>query len=265
MRYEKMFQQLEASSKMAFIPFTMLFDPDRNMSLAILKALSDAGADALEVGIAFTDPVADGPVIQKAALRALRSGSSVDGAFSLIKEFRKYNDEIPIGILTYANLVYQKTPEVFYKKAKEAGVDSVLIADVPMLEATDYCVLAKEHGIAPVLIAPPNLPIDKVPLLAKLGAGYTYVVTRAGVTGARESLTVVDGKLLAALKEHHAPPAVFGFGISSPDHVRSSKLLGAYGAISGSFLVNIIEKHLNHEQQMLTSLKEALGAMKDAT
>lgn len=260
-----MFQRLRAEGKIAFIPFTMLFDPNRQTSLAILKTLSDAKADALEVGIAFSDPVADGPVIQKAALRALKAGSMVDSVFSLIKEFRSCNNDIPIGILTYANLVYHLTPEVFYKKAKDAGIDSVLIADVPMLEASPYCMLAKEQGIDPVLIAPPNLPLDKVPMLAKLSAGYTYVVTRPGVTGAKESLTVVNSELLAALKEHHAPPAVFGFGISSPAHVASAKNAGAEGAISGSFLVKIIESNLSNEQQMLEKLKEAAMALKGAT
>src|SRR5579871_3880214 len=134
-RYDEMFDNLQRKNEGAFIPFVVLHDPDRETSKKIMQTLIDAGADALELGIAFSDPLADGPTIQKADLRALRSGSTVRDALSLVKDVRKLNPKIPIGILTYANLVFRNSLDWFYDHCHQAGVDSVLVADVPVIEA----------------------------------------------------------------------------------------------------------------------------------
>lgn len=264
-RYQKMFQRLEQKSEGAFIPFVVLYDPDRATSKKIITQLIEAGADALELGLAFSDPLADGPTIQKADLRALRSGSRVRDALDLVKEVRDTYSEIPIGILTYANLVFRNTPDWFYRHCKHSGIDSVLVADVPIIEAQPYCESAIANGIEPVLIAPLNLPLERCKDIARLGRGYTYVVTRKGVTGARDNLLLGHHHLVEALRDAGAPPAIFGFGISNPSHVKAALTEGAAGAISGSRVVTIIEEHLDDHDLLLREITHFVGAMKDAT
>ena len=264
-RYQKMFNSLHKKNQGAFIPFVVLWDPDRETSKKILKTLIDSGADALELGLAFSDPLADGPTIQKADLRALRSGAKVKLALELIKEIRQEYPDIPIGILTYANFGIRNSLDWFYGYSKQCGVDSVLVADVPLIEALPYCESAMAHGIDPVLIAPINLPLERASDIACLCRGYTYVATRKGVTGANSEVNVSHHDLLEALKKCGAPPALFGFGISTPQHVKEAINEGASGAISGSQIVSIIEEHLSDEPLMLKKLAQFTRAMKDAT
>jgi tryptophan synthase alpha chain len=219
----------------------------------------------LELGIAFSDPLADGPTIQKADLRALKSGSRVRDALDLVKEIREYYQDIPIGILTYANLVFRNTLDWFYRHCKDSGVDSVLVADVPLIEAEPFSESARAHGIDPVVIAPLNLPLLRCKDVARLGSGYTYVVTRTGVTGARAQLSLKHHALLEGLRAASAPPAIFGFGISSPSHVKTSIEEGAFGAICGSRIVSIIEDHLDDHDLMLQEIAHFVAGMKDAT
>jgi len=264
-RYDTMFKNLSQKKQGAFIPFVVLFDPDRETSKEIINTLIAAGADALELGIAFSDPLADGPTIQKAGLRALNNRSSVRGALSLVKEIREEHPSIPIGILTYANLVIRNSASSFYSSCQEAGVDSVLVADVPLSEIRPFYEQAIAHKINPVLIAPPNLPKERSNDIAAYCQGYTYVVTRTGVTGANAEVHLAHKDLLQALKESKAPPAVFGFGISEPAHVKKALKEGAFGVISGSKVVSIIEENLGQKAAMLKALSEFTQSMKKAT
>lgn len=264
-RYEAMFNDLAKKKQGAFIPFVMLYDPDRETCKAVIDTLIEGGADALELGIPFSDPLADGPTIQKAGLRALKNHATVQNSLSLIKEIRVKHRSIPIGILTYANLVFKNSLSWFYGHAAEAGVDSVLVADVPLLEINPFYEAALKHNVDPVLIAPFNMPKERLKELAHYGRAYTYVVTRSGVTGANEEVHFHHKELIKTLKQLKAPPAVFGFGISSPEHVKSALQEGAAGVISGSRIVQIIEKNLSNQQAMLKELKEFTAAMKAAT
>ena len=263
-RYDTMFKNLNQKKQGAFIPFVVLFDPDRETSREIITTLISAGADALELGIAFSDPLADGPTIQKAGLRALKNRSTVRDALALVKEIREEHMTIPIGILVYANLVVKNSIKNFYGSCKQAGVDSVLVADVPLCEIKPFYEEAIAHEINPVLIAPPNLPIEKSSEIAAFCQGYTYVVTRAGVTGANTELNLAHKELLVALKESKAPPAIFGFGISAPEHVKKALKEGASGVISGSKIVSLIE-NLGNKAAMLKALDDYTRAMKKAT
>jgi tryptophan synthase alpha chain len=241
-RYEAMFARLRARGEGAFGAFVMLGDPDLAASAAILDALVEGGADMLEVGIPFSDPVADGPVIQAAAVRALAAGVRPAHCFALLSDFRERHPEIPVGILTYANLVVAQGRDNyhrFYRMAAEAGVDSVLVADVPMFEAAPFIASARAAGVAPVLIAAPNTPPATLAGIAREGAGYTYCVARAGVTGADEEVRF-DAPLLKALAGLGAPPLILGFGISRPAHVAQALEAGAAGTISGSAIVRLI-------------------------
>ena len=237
-RYAAMFDRLGAEG--AFGAFVMLGDPNLDESAAILDALVAGGADMIEVGIPFSDPVADGPTIQAAAGRALAAGATTARCLDLLTAFRTRHRDMPVGILTYANLVLARGRDAFYAAAADAGVDSVLVADVPAFEAEPFAAAARAHGIDPVLIAAPNTPPATVRRIAALGGGYTYCVARAGVTGAETGMRLEHHVLFGALAEAGAAPPVLGFGISEPTHVRAALDAGAAGVICGSAIVRRI-------------------------
>jgi tryptophan synthase alpha chain len=242
-RYRAMFDRLAGRGEGAFGGFLMLGDPDVETSAALLDALVAGGADMIEVGIPFSDPIADGPVIQAAGDRALGQGVRQADCFRLLRSFRDRHPDVPVGILTYANLVLARGREAFYRSAAEAEVDSVLVADVPLIEAGPYAEAARAHGIAPVLIAAQNTPPATLKRIAALGSGYTYCVARAGVTGTRDDVQLDHQDMLGVLERAGAPPPVFGFGISRPEHVRTALAAGAAGVISGSAIVRLIEEN----------------------
>jgi tryptophan synthase alpha chain len=240
-RYGPMFERLREQRQGALGAFVMLGDPDPATSAGILDALVEGGADMLEVGIPFSDPVADGPVIQAAAVRALAAGTRTADCFRLLGEFRARHPDVPVGILTYANLVMARGREAFYRAAAEAGVDSVLVADVPLIEAEPFLAAARSVGVAPVLIAAPNTPRQRLERIAAEGEGYTYCVARAGVTGA-DTKVGFPREVIAALEAAGAPPPVLGFGISGPEQVRLALRAGAAGVISGSAIVERVAR-----------------------
>lgn len=256
-RYREMFQRLEQRNEGAFGAFLMLGDPDLPTSAGLLDTVVEAGADMVEVGIPFSDPVADGPVIQAAADRALRAGVRVDDCFSLIAGLRARHPAVPIGILTYANLLAARGRERFMADAAAAGADSILVADVPSLEAEPYARAAKEAGLELVMIVAPNTPGRVVRRIAELSSGYTYCVARAGVTGTSERLALDHDRLFAELAEAGAPPPVLGFGISSPAQVAEALASGAAGVIAGSALVKCGSDR--------AALGQLVSACKDAT
>jgi len=260
-RYEAMFERLAERGEGAFGAFVMLGDPDLETSAAILDALVEGGADMLEVGIPFSDPVADGPVIQAAAVRALRQGVTPADCFALLKEFRARHPQVPVGILTYANLVLARGIGGFYRAAADAGVDSVLVADVPLLESARFVAAAGAAGVDPVLIAAPNTPERTLAGIARAGRGYTYCVARAGVTGADREVSFDSGMIerLAALG---APPPVLGFGISEPGHVRLARAAGAAGVITGSAIVALAAANPGGEAD---AVRRFAAGMKAAT
>ena len=261
-RYRAMFGALAERGEGAFGAFVTLGDPDLETSAAILDALVEGGADMLEVGIPFSDPVADGPVIQAAAVRALERGVTPADCFELLRAFRSRHAELPVGLLTYANLVLARGRDAFYKTAAQAGVDSVLVADVPMLEAEPYLAAARRAGVAPVMIAAPNTPEATLRRIAAAGEGYTYCVARAGVTGADQEVRFAHSQLLGTLRAFGAPPPVFGFGISRPEHVELALEAGAAGVISGSAIVRLIADNPGGEAE---AVRAFVAGMKAAT
>ncbi|MGM0524801.1 MAG: tryptophan synthase subunit alpha [Pseudomonadota bacterium] len=264
-RYEALFEGLSSNNKGAFVPFVTLGDPSPEQSLNVIKALIDGGADALELGLPFSDPVADGPVIQRANLRALQAGTTFNDILHILSEVRAYAPEIPIGLLVYANLIYAKGADNFYRQMSEAGVDSVLIADVPTKEAARFADIAKQHAIDAVFICPPDGSDELIERVAKNCSGYVYLLSRAGVTGAETQMQLPASALIDKLKQHGAPPVLLGFGISKPEHVQAAFKAGADGAISGSAIVAIIEKNLDNEQLQVNQLTEFVASMKAAT
>lgn len=268
-RYIDCFQKLSDKNEGAFIPFVAIGDPNAEQSLRIIKTLIDAGADALELGIPFSDPSADGITIQEAGKRALSSGINTDIGIEILKQVRAYAPQIPIGLLLYGNLVFARGIEKFYQDMGDAGVDSVLIADLPIRESIPFRKAALAANVAPIFIAPPNASENTLKEVASFSHGYTYVLSRAGVTGVDTPSGATNNssanQLVEALKSYHAAPAVIGFGISEPSQVKDALKTGAAGAISGSAVVKIIEQNLNDNEQMLTALTQFIKAMKVAT
>lgn len=231
-RYTAMFEHLNGEGALG--AFMMLGDPDIETSAKLLDAAVEAGADMIEVGIPFSDPVADGPVIQAAALRALAAGVRIGDCLDLIAALRERHREVPIGILTYANIVMARSG--FIRDAAEAGADSLLIADVPAIEAKPFVDEMAQAGIEPVLIAAGNTPDHTLERIANLSKAYTYCVSRAGITGTHAG-GEFDAGLIERVKTAGGPPPVFGFGISNPEHVRAALSAGAKGVICGSAIV----------------------------
>ena len=236
-RYAAMFERLADANEAAFGGFLMLGHPDPARCGALLDALVEGGADMVEVGIPFSDPVADGPVIAKAAKQALEGGVRTADCLAMISAFRARHPDIPVGILTYANIVVARGRERFCAELASAGADSLLVADVPSIEAAPWAEAAVAAGIDPVLIAAPTTPAPALETIARLGRGYTYCVARLGVTGSGVAPTMGHRQLFADLARFGAPPPVLGFGISTPDHVAAAVASGASGVISGSALV----------------------------
>jgi tryptophan synthase alpha chain len=259
-RYAAMFDGCAERGEGAFGAYLMLGDPDPAASAAYLDALVEGGADMVELGIPFSDPVADGPVIQAAAVRALAAGVRTADCLAMIADFRVRHPKVPVGILTYANIVAARGIERFAAELAEAGADSLLVADVPTLEAQPYFDAARKAGIDLVMIAAPNTPLPTLERIAALSSGYTYCVARKGVTGADRAMELDHGALFDALAKAGAPPPVLGFGISTPDHVRQGLASGAAGVISGSAVVQHMESG-----QPIDELRAFVAAMKSAT
>lgn len=246
----------------AFIAFLMLGDPDLPTSLRLLRAALEAGADALELGIPFSDPIADGPTIQRSAQRALQAGVRPSSALEVAAQARQEFPEVPFGLLVYANLVTAGGAAPFYGRVAEAGVDAVLVADVPVVEAEPFAAAARRAGVDPVLIAAPNTPDAALVQIAKLGRGFTYCVARAGVTGAGAELHLPPDRVLSRLVELQAPPPVIGFGISEPEHVQAAFQAGAAGAICGSALIRHLEPHLSDPFAAEQAVRQFVTRMK---
>ncbi len=264
-RYENLFAQLKDRKEGAFVPFVTLGDPSVEQSLKIIDTLIEAGADALELGIPFSDPLADGPTIQEATLRAFAAGVTPSQCFEMLALIRQKHPTIPIGLLMYANLVFSKGIDEFYAQCEKVGVDSVLVADVPVEESAPFRTAALRHNIAPIFICPPNADEELLRQIASYGRGYTYLLSRAGVTGAENRAALPLHHLVEKLKQYDAPPSLQGFGISAPEQVAGAIEAGAAGAISGSAIVKIIEKNVAAPEQMLAELKAFVSTMKAAT
>ncbi|KOC87518.1 tryptophan synthase subunit alpha [Winslowiella iniecta] len=264
-RYQQLFNRLDAAKQGAFVPFVTLGDPSPGLSLKIIDTLVEAGADALELGIPFSDPLADGPTIQGANLRAFASGVTPAHCFDMLATLRQKYPDLPIGLLMYANLVFSNGIDNFYARCAEVGVDSVLVADVPVEESAPFRQAALRHNIAPIFICPPNADDDLLREIASHGRGYTYLLSRAGVTGAETRASLPLKHLVDKLREYHAAPPLQGFGISEPSQVKEAIASGAAGAISGSAIVKIIERNHASPDVMLTELYNFVSSLKAAS
>lgn len=256
--YKETFAGLDRA---ALIPFFVIGDPDFDTGLSVVKAAIDAGADVLELGIPFSDPIADGPTIQKADIRALRAGMTVEKALDFIKQVTDYKP-VPIGLLVYYNLVYQYGTEKFLRDFKSAGGSSVLVADLSIDDADEIATPAESAGLETVFMVTPVTPDVRAKRIAEKTTGFIYTVSLLGVTGARKSLSDMVKPLVTRLKELTDVPICVGFGISTPEHAKEIASAGADGVIIGSRIVKMIEDNLDDKQKMLSEITEFITQVK---
>jgi len=249
--------------KPAFIGFTVAGDPDKETCIRAAMALIEGGTDILELGVPFSDPVADGPTIQKADERSLAAGTKVDTVFEIVRELRKKTN-VPIVFLAYYNMVYHRGVDRFYKEARAAGVDGILIADMPIEESDDVYETAVRYGIDPIFLITQTTTDERIKKIAARAHGYLYLVAVLGVTGIRDTVSSGAIDLLQRVRKHTAIPLALGFGISTPDHAKVCAGAGADGVIVGSAIVNIVEKNLGTPDNMRQDLKAYVELMKKA-
>ena len=249
--------------KSAFIGFTVAGDPDKETSIRIAKALIDGGTDILEFGVPFSDPVADGPTIQRADDRALASCTTPDTIFAIVREVRAYS-EVPIVFLTYYNTIYRRGIDRFYREAHEAGVDGILVADMPVEESDEVAATAEKYGIDPIFLITQTTSNERMDTIVRHARGYLYLVSVLGVTGARKTVAPEALALLNRVRSHTDLPLAIGFGISTPEHVTTCNLAGADGVIVGSAIVDIVEKNLGNPDAMEQDLRRYVSVMKKA-
>jgi tryptophan synthase alpha chain len=261
--YKEVFSELKEQNRTALIPFFVIGDPDFDTSLDIVKTAIDAGADVLELGIPFSDPIADGPTIQKADIRSLRNGMTVAKALEFIQKVKAYKD-IPIGLLMYYNLVYQYGIEKFFNDCHKAGVNSVLVADLSIDDADEIADPARSAGLDTVFMVTPVTKPDRMKLIASKTTGFIYTVSVLGVTGSREKLSDMVEELVGKLKKLTDVPVCVGFGISKPEHAVATASAGADGVIIGSKIVGLIENNLENKDKSLAEISTFLREVKSA-
>ena len=258
--YKETFSQL---NRAALIPFFVIGDPDFDTSLQIVKTAIDSGADILELGIPFSDPIADGPAIQKADIRSMKSGMNMTRALELIGRIKEYRD-IPIGLLMYYNLVYQYGTEKFFRDFHKSGVNSVLVADLSIDDADEILQPELSVGLETVFMVTPNTETERMKLIASKTTGFIYTVSVLGVTGSRNELSNQIEELVARLKQVTDVPVCVGFGISSPEHAAAIANAGGNGVIIGSRIVSIIEKNLDNKEKIHEEISAFLKEVRAA-
>jgi tryptophan synthase alpha chain len=240
-RIDQCFEKLRAAKKRGFIAYIAAGDPDLAKTREIVLALEHAGADIIELGLPFSDPLADGIVNQLAADRALRSGTTTAKILTFIKELRR-ETQIPLVLFTYLNPVYTYGFERFHADAAAAGADGVLILDLPPDEATQNKELITSAGLKPIRLIAPTTPHDRVALIAQQAEGFIYYVSREGVTGAQTSLATGIEEHVAWIKSATKTPVAIGFGISTPEQARTVAAM-ADAVVVGSAIVKLIAEH----------------------
>ena len=261
--YKQVFSELSKQKRAALIPFFVIGDPDFDTNVRIVKTAIDAGADILELGVPFSDPIADGPTIQKADIRARNAGMSVAKALEFVRLLRDYSD-IPIGLLMYYNLIYQYGTEKFFSDFHQAGVNSVLVADLSIDDADEIIAPAGSAGLDTVFMVTPNTTHERMKTIASKTTGFIYTVSLLGVTGSREKLSDELCGLVDRLKKLTDVPVCVGFGISRPEHAATVASAGADGVIIGSKIVELIERNLSNREKMLAEISTLINDVKSA-
>ena len=258
-RIETAFQSARSANRAAFIAYVCAGDPDPETSLAVCRTLIEEGTDILELGVPFSDPLADGLTNQLAAERALSAGMNQEKVFHLIRKIREFS-QIPIVLYTYYNLVFSQGVETYAHRAAEAGVDGILTLDLPPEEASEMESACADAGLRTVYIVAPTSPDSRIRLIAEHVTGFIYYVSAEGVTGERKEMAVNLDEKIHHIRQFSDLPIVVGFGISRREHVKTVASV-ADGAVVGSALVNCIARNLEDRETLFRELKEKLQAL----
>ena len=240
-RIDARFAELAKQGRSAFVTFLMAGDPDPKTSLDILKALPKAGADVIEIGMPFTDPMADGPSIQAAGLRALKAGMTLKKTLEMVRGFRKDDNTTPLVLMGYYNPIYIYGVDKFLIDAKAAGVDGLIIVDLPPEEDTELCIPAMKAGLNFIRLATPTTDDKRLPAVLANTSGFVYYVSITGITGSASADSTAVGEAVARIKRHTKLPVCVGFGIRTPDAARAIAE-NANGAVVGTALVDALQR-----------------------
>jgi tryptophan synthase alpha chain len=259
-RIDARFAELKKQDRAAFITFLMAGDPDPATSLAIIRALPKAGADIIEIGMPFTDPMADGPAIQAAGLRALKAGMTLKKTLAMVREFRTGDAITPLVLMGYYNPIYIHGVDKFLTDAKSAGVDGLIIVDLPPEEDTELCLPAMRAGLNFIRLATPTTDDKRLPAVLANTSGFVYYVSITGITGSASADTAVVGEAVARIKRHTKLPVCVGFGIRTPEAARGIAQR-ADGAVVGTALVDALRGSLDAEGRATAATVGAVAGL----
>jgi tryptophan synthase alpha chain len=259
-RLEARFARCRAEARAALVTYVMAGDPDPETSLAILKALPEAGADIVEFGLPFTDPMADGPTIQAAGLRALKAGQTTSRTLDLVRRFRAQDTDTPVILMGYFNPIYVYGVDRFLRDAKEAGVDGLIVVDLPPEEDDELCLPTLASGLAFVRLATPTTDDKRLPAVLANTAGFVYYVSITGITGAATPDFAKVSAAVERIKRHTPLPVVVGFGVKTGEHA-AAIARGADGVVVGSALVEAVRTSLDGEGRGTERTVAAVAAL----
>jgi tryptophan synthase alpha chain len=259
-RIDARFAQLAKEGRSAFVTYVMAGDPDPATSLEVIKALPKAGADVIELGIPFTDPMADGPSIQAAGLRALKVGMTLKKTLELVHGFRKDDNATPLVLMGYYNPIYIYGVDKFLADAKSAGVDGLIVVDLPPEEDTELCIPALKAGLNFIRLATPTTDDKRLPAVLANTSGFVYYVSVTGITGGASADSKVVGDAVARIKRHTDLPVCVGFGIRTPDAARAIAER-ADGSVVGTALVDVLRGSLDAEGRATAKTVNAVSEL----
>jgi tryptophan synthase alpha chain len=259
-RIDTRFAELKKAGRAAFVTYVMAGDPDPATSLEIVKALSTSGADVIELGIPFTDPMADGPSIQAAGLRALKVGMTLKKTLDLVRDFRKVDNVTPLVLMGYYNPIYIYGVDKFLADAKTSGVDGLIIVDLPPEEDDELCIPALKAGLNFIRLATPTTDDKRLPAVLANTSGFVYYVSIAGITGAAAADANVVGEAVARIKRHTGLPICVGFGIRTPEAARAIAEK-ADGSVVGTALVDALKNSLDAEGRATAKTVNAVAEL----
>jgi tryptophan synthase alpha chain len=259
-RIDVRFAELKKQGRSAFVTFVMAGDPDPITSLEIIKALPGAGSDVIEIGMPFTDPMADGPSIQAAGLRALKAGMTLKKTLAMVREFRKGDDATPLVLMGYYNPIYIYGVDQFLVDAKAAGVDGLIVVDLPPEEDSELCLPALKAGLNFIRLATPTTDDRRLPAVLAKTSGFVYYVSVTGITGSASADSAEVAEAVARIKRHTKLPICVGFGIRTPEAARAIAA-NADGAVVGSALVEVLRNSLNADGKASAKTVDAVAGL----
>ena len=259
-RIEKRFAKLKADDRAALVTFTMAGDPDTATSLEVIKALPKAGADMIEIGMPFTDPMADGPAIQAAGVRALAAGQTLAKTIQMVRDFRKGDDDTPIVLMGYYNPIYIYGVDKFLVDAKAAGVDGLIVVDLPPEEDDELCIPALKAGLNFIRLATPTTDDKRLPTVLNNTSGFVYYVSITGITGSAAPEPAKVSAAVGRIKKHTKLPVAVGFGVRDAASARAIAE-GADGVVVGSALVEVVRKSLDKDGKAQGQTAKAVAAL----